>query len=65
VPADAPDEIDELIGGSDFTPVSDDIAAVIEKAADAATGFASFQNELKKLVSIWSADKITECLGKH
>jgi phage gp29-like protein len=59
----APDEIDALIDESDFTPVSDDIAEVIEKAADAATDFASFQNELKKLVSTWSADKIAECIA--
>jgi phage gp29-like protein len=59
-----PDEIDKLLeddGG--YTKVSDDIAEVIEKAADASTDFESFQAELRRLVKGWSPDKIAECIA--
>jgi len=59
------DEIDDLIADDEsaYTAVSDEIAAVIEKAADAATDFTSFQKELTKLVSSWAPDKIAECIA--
>jgi phage gp29-like protein len=57
------DELDALTGESDYTLISDDIAAVLEKAADAATDFTSFQKELQKLVSNWTPDKIAECIA--
>jgi phage gp29-like protein len=61
----APDELDALIeeGGGSYIPVSDDIASVIEKAADAATDFESFREELQRLVKSWPADKIAECIA--
>jgi phage gp29-like protein len=60
-----PDEIDTLLEDekSGYTRISDDIAEVIEKAADASTDFASFQNELQSLVKTWPADKIAECIA--
>jgi hypothetical protein len=61
----APDELDALIdeSGSGYIQISDDIAAVIEKAADKATGFESFREELQKLVQAWPPDKIAECIA--
>jgi phage gp29-like protein len=60
----APDELDVLIEeGGGYIPVSDDIAAVIEKAADAASEFEGFRDELKKLVTSWPPDKIAECIA--
>jgi phage gp29-like protein len=61
----APDELDTLIDESadGYIPISDDIAAVIEKAADQATDFESFRDELQKLVKNWPADKIAECIA--
>jgi phage gp29-like protein len=60
----APDGLDALIDeGGGYIPVSNDIAAVIEKAADAATDFESFRAELEKLVASWPADKIAECVA--
>jgi hypothetical protein len=63
--AEPPDSVDELIteNESGYTAVSDEIASVIEKAADAATDFESFQKELAKLVTGWSPDKIAECIA--
>jgi phage gp29-like protein len=60
-----PDELDALIdeSGGGYIPVSDDIAAVIEKAADRATDFESFREELQKLVKDWPPDKIAECIA--
>jgi phage gp29-like protein len=61
----APDEIDALIeeSGGGFIQISDDIAAVIEKAADRATDFESFRGELQELVKAWPPDKIAECIA--
>jgi phage gp29-like protein len=55
--------VDELESEDGYTAVSDEIAAVIEKAADAASGFESFQKELTKLVAGWAPDKIAECIA--
>jgi hypothetical protein len=43
--------------------VSDEIARVIQKAADAATDFDGLRNELEKLVKNWQPDKIAECIA--
>jgi phage gp29-like protein len=60
----APDELDVLIEeGGGYILVSDDIAAVIEKAADAASDFEGFREELKRLVASWPPDKIAECIA--
>jgi len=57
------DELDTLIEESGYVQISDDIAAVIEKAANVATNFESFREELKNLVKNWPPDKIAECLA--
>jgi hypothetical protein len=61
----APDELDTLIdeSSSGYIPISDDIAAVIEKAADRATDFESFREELQKLAQNWPPEKIAECIA--
>jgi phage gp29-like protein len=59
----AQDEIDTLVEESGYVQISDDIAAVIEKAADAATDFESLREELQKLVKNWPPDKIAECIA--
>ena len=46
-----------------FVEITDDIAAVIEKAADKATDFKSFEAELEKLVSGWDAEKIARTMA--
>lgn len=46
-----------------FIEITDDIAAVIEKAADKATDFKSFEAELEKLVSGWDAEKIARTMA--
>ncbi|MDR0387243.1 MAG: DUF935 domain-containing protein [Treponema sp.] len=58
------DALDALIDESadGYIQISDDIAAVIEKAADQATDFESFRGELEKLVKNWPPDKIAECI---
>jgi phage gp29-like protein len=63
--AEATDSVDELAeeNESGYIAVSDEIANVIEKAADMATDFESFQNELTKLVTNWAPDKIAECIA--
>jgi hypothetical protein len=61
-PDSAAAELDTLADDGYIT-VSDDIAAVIEKAADTAADFNSFRNELQKLVSSWKPDKIAECIA--
>jgi hypothetical protein len=48
---------------SGYIAVSDEIAAVIEKAADTAADFESFREELKKLVTSWPPEKIAECIA--
>jgi phage gp29-like protein len=57
------DELDALVDGDGYTAVSDEIAEVIEKAADAATDFDSFRRELEKLAKNWPPDKIAECIA--
>lgn len=47
----------------DLVPISDEIAEVLEKAADKATDFDSFKLELEKLASEWSPDKIAELMA--
>jgi phage gp29-like protein len=52
--------IDESENESGYVQLSDGIAEVIEKAADAATDFDGFRKELQKLVTSWPPDKIAE-----
>ena len=52
------DELDALIDDDGYIAVSDEIAEVIEKAADASTDFDSFRKELEKLVTNWPPDRI-------
>ena len=52
---------DETADG--FIKITDDIAAVLEKAADKATDFKSFEAELEKLVSGWDAEKIARTMA--
>lgn len=57
---------DELLAGaegSDFIEISDDIAAVLEEAADASTDFEAFKAKLEALVSGWPADKIAQLVA--
>ena len=56
------DEIDDD-EAEGFIEITDDIAAVIEKAADTATDFKSFETELEKLVSGWDAGKIARTMA--
>ncbi|MDR1031385.1 MAG: DUF935 domain-containing protein [Treponema sp.] len=62
---DASDELETLLAesSSGYLPISDDIAAVLEKAADKATDFASFREALEKLVTTWPSEKIAECIA--
>lgn len=53
--------VDESADG--YVQISDDIAAVIEKAVGMATDFEGFRQELQKLVKDWPADKIAECIA--
>lgn len=48
----------------DLIPISDEIAEVLEKAADRVTDFDSFKAELLRLSSEWSADKIAELMAE-
>jgi len=59
------DSVDDLVVENEngFVAISDEIASVIEKAADASTDFESFQQELTKLVTGWKPDKIAECIA--
>jgi hypothetical protein len=63
--AESLDSLDTLIDetSSGFVPISEDIAAVIEKAADRATSFESFREELQRLVTEWPPDKIAGCIA--
>lgn len=54
-------ELDEHESG--LIEITDDIAAVIEKAADRAVDFKSFETELEKLVSGWDAEKIARTMA--
>ncbi|MDR3171177.1 MAG: DUF935 domain-containing protein [Treponema sp.] len=56
-PVDAQEEVEG------FTVITDEIAAVLEKAANTATDFASFKKELEKLVTGWQPEKIAELLA--
>ena len=47
----------------DLVPISDEIAEVLEKAADKATDFDSFKAELLRLSSEWTPDKIAELMA--
>jgi len=58
----AADGLDDLVEDG-YVQISDDIAAVIGKAADRATDFTSFRAELRKLVEGWPAEKIAECIA--
>jgi phage gp29-like protein len=61
----SPDELDALTdeNADGYIQISDDIAAVIEKAADKATDFEGFRDELQKLITAWPPDKIAECIA--
>jgi phage gp29-like protein len=64
IPQDAPDELDVMIDGDPgYIEISDDIAEVIQKAADASTDFETFRTELEKLVKDWPPGKIAECIA--
>lgn len=56
------DEVEEDFS-SDYIPISDEIAEILEKAADKATDFDSFKTELLRLSSEWSADKIADLMA--
>ena len=56
------DEVEEDFSG-DLVPISDEIAEILEKAADKATDFESFKAELLRLSSEWTPDKIAELMA--
>ena len=59
-------EIDKTVNDETpdgFIEITDDIAAVIEKAVDKATDFKSFEAQLEKLVSGWDAEKIDRTMA--
>lgn len=56
------DDIEADYSG-DLVPISDEIAEVMEKAADKATDFESFKAELERLSGEWSPDKIAELMA--
>lgn len=49
--------------GNDLIQISDEIAEVLEKASDKAADFNSFKEELERLSSEWSPDKIAELMA--
>jgi phage gp29-like protein len=56
--------VDELIDGdSGYIAISDDIADVIQKAADASTDFETFRAELEKPVKDRPPGKTAECVA--
>jgi len=57
------DEIELDDSESGLIEITDDIAEVIEKAADKAVDFKSFETELEKLVSGWDAEKIARTMA--
>lgn len=62
----AQDESGETVDdytGEGFIEITDDIANVLEKAADKATDFKSFEAELEKLVGGWDAEKISRTMA--
>ena len=56
------DEVEEDFS-DDYIPISDEIAEILEKAADKATDFDSFKTELLRLTSEWTPDKIAEFMA--
>jgi phage gp29-like protein len=56
-PVDPADETDGYVA------ITDEIAAVVERALDTATDFKSFEKELEHLVTEWPADKLAELLA--
>ncbi|MDR1176624.1 MAG: DUF935 domain-containing protein [Treponema sp.] len=58
-----PDPLDPGEEADGFTAISDEIAAVLDKALDKATDFKSFEKELETLAAAWPADKIAELLA--
>ncbi|MFC2331290.1 MAG: DUF935 family protein [Treponema sp.] len=56
------DEIEEDFS-KDYIPISDEIAEILEKAADKATDFDSFKAELLRLSSEWTPDKIADLMA--
>lgn len=54
-------EDEELPDG--YIQISDEIAEVIEKAADKSTDFKSFKKQLEKLVTDWDANKTAELMA--
>ena len=68
-PQDGPDEtaaspINELISeDTGYIAISDDIADVIQKAAESSASFETFRAELEKLVKNWPPDKTAECIA--
>jgi hypothetical protein len=59
----APEGLEELLEEQDLVEISEDIAWVLEQAANTATDFTTFQNALHQLVSTWPPDKIVPCLA--
>jgi hypothetical protein len=61
----APDALDAPVDESadGYVQIPDDIAAVIQKAADTVADFESFREEPEKPVKNWQPDKITECIA--
>jgi len=58
-------KLDELLerNEQDFIAITDDIAAVLEQAADKATDFTSFEAELEKLETGWNPEKIARTMA--
>lgn len=48
---------------SDFVSISDDIAEVLQQAADDSTDFEVFKTKLETLVADWPADKVAELIA--
>jgi phage gp29-like protein len=63
VPETLPDVEPPEAQESDYVQITDEIAEVLEKAADSSTDFVSFQKELEKLIVDWSPGKIAELLA--
>ncbi len=57
--------VDELLEESsdDYTEISQEIAEVIEQAAERATSFSEFKKELTKLIIGWKPDRIAELMA--
>ncbi|MDR2393512.1 MAG: hypothetical protein LBD93_05090 [Treponema sp.] len=59
----AAEGLEELLKEQDFTEISEDIAWVLEQAAETATDFTTFQKALHTLVRNWLPDKIVPCFA--